>query len=58
VLKPRLGEAGEIWQEIAGSVNEHHREQIFRSGPDHTESHSAYCQDNDRIGDRVERAGI
>jgi hypothetical protein len=25
-LEPRLGEAGEIWQEIAGSVDEHHRE--------------------------------
>jgi hypothetical protein len=57
-LQPRPSESGEIWQEIAGGVNEDHREQIFRSGPDDTESHSADCQNNDRIGDRVERAGI
>ena len=25
-LKPRLGEAGEIWQKVAGSVDQHHRE--------------------------------
>jgi hypothetical protein len=57
-LEPCLREAGEIWKKIAGSVDEHHREQIFRSGPDDTESHSAYCQDNDRIGHRVECARI
>src|SRR6266511_521804 len=58
MLKPRLGEAGKIWKKIAGSVNEHDREEIFRSCPDDTESDSAYCQDNDGVGNRVECARI
>ena len=57
-LQPRPRKSGEIWQEIAGGVNEDRGEQIFRSGPDNTESHSADCENNDRIGDRVERARI
>jgi hypothetical protein len=57
-LQPRPNESGEIWQEIAGSVDKNDGKEIFRSGLNDTESHSADCQNNDRIGDRVERAGI
>ena len=55
---PGLKEIGEVRQEIAGSVHERERKEIFRSGPDYTESNSAYRQDNDRVGNRVERARI
>jgi hypothetical protein len=42
MVKPRLGEAGKVWKKIAGSVDEHDGKEIFRSGPDDTESDSAY----------------
>jgi hypothetical protein len=45
-------------KKIAGSVDEYKCEEIFRSGPDDTKSNSAYCQDNDRVGNRVKRSGI
>ena len=58
MLKPHLGKAGKIWEKIASSVDEHYRKEIFRSGPDDTESNSAYCQDYDGVGNGLERVRI
>jgi hypothetical protein len=57
-LKPRLHEVAKIRQKIAGGMDEYDCEEIFRPGPDDTESDSAYCQDNNRVSNRVERARI
>ena len=57
-LKPRLGKAGKIWKKIAGSVDKHDGEEIFCPGPDDTKSESTYCQDDDRVGNSVDRARV
>jgi molybdopterin-binding protein len=57
-LKPRLGKAAKIWKKIAGSVDKHDGEEIFCPRPDDTKSESTYCQDDDRVGNSIERARI
>jgi hypothetical protein len=37
-------------------MNEHEREEIFRARPDDAKSDSTYCHDNNRVGNRIERA--
>jgi hypothetical protein len=53
--KPCSYETAEIRQKIAGGVHEHERKQIFRSRPDYAKGDSAHSQDDDRIGNGVQR---
>ena len=52
--KPRPDEAAEVGQEIASSVDEHEREQIFCSRPDYAKRDSAYRDDDDGISSCVQ----
>jgi len=45
--KPRPDEAAEVRQKIASSVDEHEREQIFRSCPDYAERDRSHRQNDD-----------
>jgi hypothetical protein len=51
--KPRSNETAEIRQQIAGSMDEHKRQQIFGSCPDYAKRDSAHRQDDDRIGNAL-----
>ena len=56
--QPRPYESREIRQQIAGCVNEHHCKEIFCPGPDYAERDATYCENNDRIRNRIECARV
>lgn len=39
-------------------MNEHYCKEILCSGPDYAEGDATHCEDNDRVGNRVERTRI
>ena len=39
-------------------MNEHEREEIFRSRPDYPEGDATHRQDNNRVGNRIDRACV
>ncbi len=56
--EPRSDERAKIWQQVTGSMNQHECEEIFRSRPDYPEGDATYCQDNNGVGDRIDRARV
>src|ERR1051325_1540667 len=58
VSQPRPDEQAEIRQEVAGSVNEHYCKKVLCPGPDYAKRDAAYCEDNNRVSHRIERARI
>jgi hypothetical protein len=54
VSEPRSDERAKIGKQVAGSMNEHEREEIFCSRPDYAEHNSAHRQDDDRVGNGVD----